>query len=93
MSHKTHMHGDGSRGSLFVFLYETFIHCSRPVYPDAIPAAFACSPCRSGPSFHPAHENLYFRASDGLVTRPVAGYLYGANWEICTGRTFTCLQG
>jgi hypothetical protein len=28
--------------------------------------------------------------SDGLVTRPVAGYHYSANWATCTGRTFTC---
>ena len=40
--------------------------------------------------FHPAHENVYFRASDGLVTRTVAKYHYSANWEICTGRAFTC---
>jgi len=25
-----------------------------------------------------------------LVTRPVAGYHYSANWVTCTGRTFTC---
>ena len=34
-------------------------------------------------------EGVYFRASDGLVTRPVAGYHYGANWAICTGGTCT----
>src|SRR5258708_29978193 len=31
-----------------------------------------------------------FRLADGLVTRPVAGYHYSANWATCTGRTFTC---
>jgi len=39
---------------------------------------------------HPAIEDVYIRASDGLVTRPVAGYHYSANWVTCTGRTFTC---
>ncbi len=34
-------------------------------------------------------EGVYFRASDGLVTRPVAGYHYRANWAICTGGTCT----
>jgi hypothetical protein len=29
-------------------------------------------------------------ASDGLVTRPAAGYHYSANWATCAGRTFTC---
>jgi len=38
---------------------------------------------------HPAHEEVYFRASDGLVTRTIAGYHYSANWETCAGRTFT----
>jgi hypothetical protein len=32
-----------------------------------------------------SHEDVYIRASDGLVTRPVAGYVYSANWETCTG--------
>jgi len=34
-------------------------------------------------------EGVYFRASDGLVTRPVAGYHYSANWAISTGGTCT----
>ena len=34
-------------------------------------------------------EDVYFRASDGLVTRAVAGYHYSANWEIYTGGTLT----
>ncbi len=34
-------------------------------------------------------EDVYFRASDGLVTRPAAGYHYGANWAICTGGSCT----
>jgi hypothetical protein len=37
----------------------------------------------------PANEDVYIRASDGLVTRPVAGYRYSAYWVICTGETFT----
>jgi hypothetical protein len=34
-------------------------------------------------------EGVYFRASDGLVTRPAAGYHYGANWAICAGGSCT----
>ena len=45
--------------------------------------------CRSRPDLRPALEDVYFRASDGLVTRPAAGYHYGANWAICTGGTRT----
>ena len=41
-------------------------------------------------SLRPAIEDRYIRASDGLVTRPVAGYHYSANSAPCTGRTFTC---
>jgi hypothetical protein len=33
----------------------------------------------------PANEDVYIRASDGLVARAVAGYHYSANWVICTG--------
>ena len=39
--------------------------------------------------FRPANEDVYFRAFDGLVTRAIAGYHYSANWETCTGGTFT----
>jgi hypothetical protein len=46
-------------------------------------------PGRSRPDLHPAIEGVYFRASDGLVTRIVAGYHYTANWAICTGGTLT----
>jgi hypothetical protein len=45
--------------------------------------------CRSGPSFRPAHEDFYFRAFDGLVTRTAAGYDYGGNWISSTGGTLT----
>ncbi len=38
---------------------------------------------------NPAIKSFYFRASDGLVARPVAGYHYSANWVICTGGTLT----
>ena len=33
--------------------------------------------------------DFYFRASNGLVTLPVAGYDYGGNWTISTGGTHT----
>ena len=50
-----------------------------------------CSPsCRSRLGFHPAYEDFYFRASDGLVTRSAAGYNYRGNWASSPGRTFTC---
>jgi hypothetical protein len=32
---------------------------------------------------------FYFRAFDGSVTLPAAGYNYGGNWTISTGETFT----
>ena len=34
-------------------------------------------------------RDFYFRASDGLVALPAAGYDYGGNWTISTGGTFT----
>ncbi len=37
-----------------------------------------------------SHRGRLHPASDGLVTRPVAGYHYSANWVTCTARTFTC---
>jgi len=33
-----------------------------------------------------SHRGRLHPASDGLVTRAVAGYHYSANWAICTGR-------
>jgi hypothetical protein len=33
--------------------------------------------------------DFYFRAFNGLVTLPVAGYDYGGNWTISTGGTHT----
>ena len=37
----------------------------------------------------PADEDFYFRASDGSVSLPAAGYDYGGNWAISTGETST----
>ena len=49
-----------------------------------------CLPsCRSGPDLRPALEGVYIQASDGLVTRAVAGYNYSANWVICADGTLT----
>ncbi len=49
-----------------------------------------CLPsCRSRPDSRLAFEGVYIRASDGLVTRTVAGYDYSANWVICTDGTLT----
>jgi hypothetical protein len=42
---------------------------------------------------HPAREDFYYRAFDGLVTRSVAGYRYGGNWVISTGGTHTRKNG
>ena len=47
-------------------------------------------PFRSRPDLRPAFEDVYIRASDGLVARAVPGYNYGANWVICTERTLPC---
>src|ERR1700719_4769853 len=55
----------------------------------ATTCCLACPPCRSRPDSHPAHEDVYFRASDGLVTHSIAGYHYSANWEPCAGGTST----
>ena len=45
-----------------------------------------CLPsCRSRPDLRLAIEGVYIRASNGLVTRAVAGYIYSANCAICTG--------
>src|ERR1700688_2283989 len=55
----------------------------------ATTCCLACPPCRSRPDSPPAHEDVYFRASDGLVTRSIAGYHYSANWEPCAGGTST----
>jgi len=70
---------------------------SRGGYHFAALLRFACAttcrvarpPCRSWPGFHPANEDFYSRASDGLVTRSAAGYNYGGNWASSTGGTFT----
>ena len=37
----------------------------------------------------PADEGFYFRASDGSVSLPAAGYDYDGNWAISTGGTST----
>jgi hypothetical protein len=42
---------------------------------------------------HPAIEDFYHRAFNGLVTRSVAGYRYGGNWVISTGGTYTRENG
>jgi hypothetical protein len=48
-----------------------------------------CSPsCRSGLGLRLAHEDFYSRASDGLVTRTVAGYSYRDNWASFPGGSF-----
>src|SRR5215469_4200334 len=39
--------------------------------------------------FLPATQGFYFRAFDGAVTLPAAGYDYGGNWASCTGGTST----
>jgi hypothetical protein len=49
-----------------------------------------CSPsCWSRPGLHPADEDFYVRASDGLVTRSAAGYNYKGNWASSPAGTFT----
>jgi len=42
---------------------------------------------------HTAREDFYYRASDGLVARAVAGYCYDGNWVISTGGTYTRKNG
>jgi hypothetical protein len=38
---------------------------------------------------HPAHRDVYARASTDSVTLLGAGYGYGGNWAISTGGTHT----
>ena len=38
----------------------------------------------------PSRRDVYFRAFDVSVALHVAGYDYGGNWAISTGRTLTC---
>src|SRR6516162_2117102 len=48
-----------------------------------------CLPWRTGPGSHLADRDFYFRAFDGLVTLPIAGYSYSGNWASSTGGTST----
>ncbi len=73
-------HSDSGEGNFFEALLR---------FTCATTCCFACPPCRSRPDSHPAREDVYFRASDGLVTRSIAGYHYSANWETCAGGTST----
>ena len=72
--------------------------CPLPVGPTfrgyqfafATTCRVACLPRRTRPGFRLADRDFYFRASDGLVTLPAAGYDYGGNWASSTGRSSTC---
>jgi hypothetical protein len=58
--------------------------------PCSIRCIVDCSPsCWSRPGLHPADEDFYVRAFDGLVTRSAAGYDYRGNWASSPGRIFT----
>ena len=61
---------------------------SLPLRPVELLASLADP---TGPS--PADGDFYFRAFDGLVTLPAAGYDYGGNWAISTGGTLTRWNG
>jgi hypothetical protein len=43
----------------------------------------------SDQAFRPANRDFYIRASNGLVTRSVAGYSYRGNWASSTGGSCT----
>jgi hypothetical protein len=68
--------------------------CGANDFGASLRLAFACdlsicSPsCRSGLGLRLAHEDFYSRASDGLVTRTVAGYSYRDNWASFPGGSF-----
>jgi hypothetical protein len=75
-SHSDPSKGVGFRGLTTVRLRYDLLFCLPPLSEQT---RFASS----------HREGVYFRASDGLVTRPAAGYHYGANWAICTGGSCT----
>ena len=58
------------------FAYATTCRLARP--PDG-----------SDQTLRPANGDFYFRASDGLVARFIAGYHYSGNWVSSTGGTLT----
>jgi hypothetical protein len=66
----------------------------RRVIGSALPM-LAISGLTGSPLLRPAEllasltGDFYFRAFNGLVTLPVAGYHYGGNWTISTGGTPT----
>jgi hypothetical protein len=66
----------------------------RGVSGSALPM-LAMSGLTGSPLLRPAEllasltGDFYFRAFNGLVTVPVAGYDYGGNWTISTGGTHT----
>ena len=66
----------------------------RRVIGSALPM-LAISGLTGSPLLRPAgllaslSGDFYFRAFNGLVTLPVAGYDYGGNWTIYTGGTHT----
>jgi hypothetical protein len=73
-------HSDSGEGDCFEALLR---------FACATTCCFACPLFGADQISHPANEDVYFRASDGLITRAVAGYHYSANWETCTGGTLT----
>jgi hypothetical protein len=65
-------------------------------FPGSLSATAFATACRvvrplggSDRIFLPATQGFYFRAFDGAVTLPAAGYSYGGNWASSTGGTFT----
>ena len=63
------------------FTWFTVLHSLRPVDLLALLAEL------TGDS--PGRKDFYFRAFDGSVSLPAAGYDYGGNWAISTDGTFT----
>ena len=92
-SHHPLQVGHEFRGFLIRFRYDLSICLpSWRIQPEffeggSYPLSFELggSPSRMSP----ADEDFYFRASDGSVSLPAAGYNYGGNWAISTGGTST----
>src|SRR5215471_10834190 len=84
----------GSRPLRLPSCFAVHICLRRGVNGSALPM-LAISGLIGSPLLRPAEllaslaGDFYFRAFDGSVTLPVAGYNYGGNWTISTGGTHT----
>src|SRR6516165_9156212 len=80
----------GQAGSLLPFLYGFFIHCSTPVYPDAIPLSLLASQIApTAASFPAGQPRLLHPGISCFVTSARSGYAIRPIQVIDGERTFT----